>query len=211
MEGKSEAEFLLAEYNQLLEDIREAGRSSWVPWSAYLAATAALLGFAQPSGLARFFGSLAMFSLGLLVTLYVFKLRKSNNLTYSRLWEIEYRWKQIAGTDDVGARWNPWDWQRLDRLWNYRIHMLGAVDFGLITFTVFVALAWLSLGVTGLYEITLSSTDWARVIFSLAAMVALAALLFGFQVTRNERDVHEKWRKEHPRIESRTRKGEDWR
>ncbi len=195
-----EARFLVSEYEQLLEEIREAGRSSWAPWTAYLAASAYLLGTLRALDVFAAMASLAMVALGFLVVLYVYKLRRQNNLNYARLWEIEERFRTISHSNRVGARWNPRAWPRLEALLGYRRNFLGLIDFMLILITTLLACAWAVFGSVAVFKLDVNALDveWLVVLSGFPLVVLWAEICWWWWVTRSEKRAHERWRSNHP-------------
>jgi hypothetical protein len=173
-----EVELLLTEYNQLVEEIRESSKLAWLPWSAYLAATAAILSVLPVHDYLRFFGSLAMFALGILVVVNIYKLRRLNNFNYLRLWDIEARWQRVVGRGLVGARWNPIAADTLRERWGYRSHLLGVVDFGLILVTALIAAGWLTLSFFGSPDVQPLSSLWVLAFVFIEALAFVSVVAF---------------------------------
>ena len=107
----------IAEYQELLEEIRSGRAVVWVAFGAYLALTGALLGVLGPTGLFAITVPIIMASLGVVIGFHIYRVRQDNNINFNRVWDIELGWQSSTLPAAVGMRWNPWDSRRLERTW----------------------------------------------------------------------------------------------
>ncbi len=202
----------IAEYQELLEEIRSGRESVWVAMAAYLALTGALLGILRPTGLSAAAVPFIMVALGILVAAHIFRIRRDNSINFARVWNIEHMWRTVTKNQNLGARWNPWDSSKLEipwRLpaaaWNLGLRKgrlprkrLGTIDFGLIVLDSFVVVFWLLYAVAVRYGADSFTEGWLVLYILLAAVTWEIIAILWWQVARQERAVIDKWKTEHP-------------
>jgi hypothetical protein len=205
-------EISVAEYSELLEEIRSGRASVWIAFAAYLALTGALLGVLGSAGLFAITVPIIMASLGAVIGAHIFRVRLDNNINFARVWDVESTWKSVTGNAHVGARWNPWDSHTLERTWRLpdtnrtvregkgapEKRTLGVIDFSLIMVVGLVMDLWAIDFLAVLEGLAAFTLSWLLYYIILAAPTMFVLLLELREIAKHEHSVIDGWKAAHP-------------
>lgn len=148
---EAETEFLISEYEQLCEEIRDYNRSGWQLWMFYFTVSGVLLGVAFQSGRnpdgsllswpMAFVGLLST-ALGVLTIMSLSKFSFVNRADFKRLAAIEAQWKISSRSTEVGKRWNERYYRGLLEEANVKNPMEWWLSRGAVAIICFVIGGW---------------------------------------------------------------------